>query len=217
MTFFDIFSKEKVKEEKKIKIVVDNREKNSLVISELMNMGFELEFTQLAVGDYIVNGVAIERKTISDLKSSIINKRIMQQLIELKQNEDYVLLLEGIMDEGIYGPPIHENAFRGFLLAIALEYKVPMIFTQDAKDTAKYISVLAKKSDKKEYSLRASRIFRTEEEQIQFILEGFPNVGPVSAKGLIKKFGSLKGIVNASVEELEEILGKRAGEFKKLV
>ena len=218
MTFFDIFSKEKVKEEKKIKIVVDNREKNSLVISELMNMGFELEFTQLAVGDYIVNGVAIERKTISDLKSSIINKRIMQQLIELKQNEDYVLLLEGIMDEGIYGPPLHENAFRGFLLAIALEYKVPMIFTQDAKDTAKYISVLAKKKVKEgDRSIRASRIFKTEEEQIQFILEGFPHVGPVSAKDLIKKFGSIKGIVNASVEELEEILGKRAGEFKKLV
>ena len=218
MTFFDIFSKEKVKEEKKIKIVVDNREKNSLVISELMNMGFELEFTQLAVGDYIVNGVAIERKTISDLKSSIINKRIMQQLIELKQNEDYVLLLEGIMDEGIYGPPLHENAFRGFLLAIALEYKVPMIFTQDAKDTAKYISVLAKKKVKEgDRSIRASRIFKTEEEQIQFILEGFPHVGPVSAKDLIKKFGSIKGIVNASVEELEEVLGKRAEEFKKLV
>ena len=218
MTFFDIFSKEKVKEEKKIKIVVDNREKNSLVISELMNMGFELEFTQLAVGDYIVNGVAIERKTISDLKSSIINKRIMQQLIELKQNEDYVLLLEGIMDEGIYGPPLHENAFRGFLLAIALEYKVPMIFTQDAKDTAKYISVLAKKKVKEgDRSIRASRIFKTEEEQIQFILEGFPHVGPVSAKDLIKKFGSIKGIVNASAEELEEVLGKRAEEFKKLV
>jgi len=218
MTFFDIFSKEKVKEEKKIKIVVDNREKNSLVISELMNMGFELEFTQLAVGDYIVNGVAIERKTISDLKSSIINKRIMQQLIELKQNEDYVLLLEGIMDEGIYGPPLHENAFRGFLLAIALEYKVPMIFTQDAKDTAKYISVLAKKKVKEgDRSIRASRIFKTEEEQIQFILEGFPHVGPVSAKDLIKKFGSIKGIVNASAEELEEVLGKRAEEFKKLI
>src|SRR3989344_3258541 len=218
MTFFDIFSKKKLKEEKKIKIIVDNREKNSLVISELMNLGYELEFTQLAVGDYIVNGVAIERKTISDFKSSIINKRIMQQLFEIQQYKEYFLIVEGITEEELYGPPIHENAFRGFLLAIALEYKVPMIFTQDAKDTAKYISVLAKKKVKEgDRSIRASRIFKTEEEQIQFILEGFPHVGPVSAKDLIKKFGSIKGIVNASAEELEEVLGKRAEEFKKLI
>src|SRR3989344_4460464 len=148
MTFFDIFSKEKVKEEKKIKIVVDNREKNSLVISELMNMGFELEFTQLAVGDYIVNGVAIERKTISDLKSSIINKRIMQQLIELRQYENAILIVEGIIEDDLYSGIIHENAFRGFLLSVALEFKVPIIFTYNEKDTAKYLYVLAKKQKK---------------------------------------------------------------------
>ena len=35
----DIFSRRKVPEEEKGTIVVDNREKNSLVVSELMGMG----------------------------------------------------------------------------------------------------------------------------------------------------------------------------------
>ncbi len=216
MTFFNIFSKKKVEDEK-IKIEVDNRERNSLVPSLLMKEGFEVEFKQLPVADYIVNGIAIERKTVSDLKSSIVDKRIVSQLLELKQFGESFLLVEGIISEDIYSGGIHENAFRGFLLSVALDFRVPLIFTYDEKDTAKYIAVLAKRREKGEQGIRASKIYLTREEQVQFILEGFPNVGAVKARKLIEKFGSLKKIFNASEEELEEILGKRANDFKDLL
>jgi len=212
----DIFSKRKIADEK-LKIEVDHREKNSLVVSELVKLGFEISWAQLPVADYIVNGVAIERKTISDLKSSVIDKRIISQLLELKQYERKFLLVEGILKEDLYNSGMHENAFRGFLLSVALDFEVPIIFTYDEKDTAKYISVLARKKEKGLQGIRASKILLSKEEQIQFILEGFPNVGAVKAKKLIEKFGSLFNIFNASVEELAEVLGKRAGEFKELV
>ena len=61
---------------KTIKIIIDHREKNSLVSSELHKKGYEIEFQQLKVADYLVNDIAIERKTVSDFKSSIINKRM---------------------------------------------------------------------------------------------------------------------------------------------
>ena len=74
-----------------------------------------------------------------------------------------------------------------------------------------------KRKEKGENALRASRIFKTKEEQMQFILEGFPNVGPAKAKRLLEKFGSLSRIFNATEDELKEVLGKRAGEFKMLL
>ncbi len=207
----NIFSKkEKQKEESKIKITIDNREKNSLVASELAKIGFQIEFKQLPVADYIVGSTAIERKTISDFKSSIINKRIMQQLIELKQYPQPILILEGIEDNSIYSGTIHENAFRGFLLSIIKDYQVPIIFTLNEKDTAKYIEVLANKKSKSEHSIRASKIFMSEKEQLQFILEGFPQIGPVAAKKLLEHFKTLKNIFNASKEELSNIVGKKA-------
>lgn len=217
MAFLDIFSKKKVEQKvkEKIKIEVDSREKNSLLPSELVALGFDVEFKQLAVGDYIVKGIAIERKTISDFKSSIIDKRIITQLKELRQYKQCILLIEGI-GRDMYEGGIHENALRGFLLSVALEFNVPVIFTHDEKDSAKYISVLAKK-EKGENSLRASKIFLTEKEQLQFILEGFPHVGPAKAKKLLEKFGSLRGVFNASEEDLGEILGNRAGEFRRLL
>lgn len=211
----NIFSKKKSKKEELGKVIVDNREKNSLVPSELMKLGFEVEWKQLPVADYLVNGVAIERKTVSDLKSSIVNKRIVQQLMELKQYDKCFLLVEGILDEDIYDGGIHENAFRGFLLSVALDYNVPIVFTHDEEDTAKYIYVLAKRKGKVDAGIRASKILLSEAEQAQFILEGFPNVGVVKAKALLKKFGSLKNVFNASVESLGEVLGKRAEDFKK--
>jgi len=205
-----------VKEEK-LKVVVDHREKNSLVVSELMRLGFEIEFRQLPVADYIVNDVAIERKTVSDLKGSIVNKRIFQQLMELKQFDSYFLIVEGIIDEDVYSGGIHENAFRGFMLSVLLEDKVPIVFTHDASDTAKYIYVLARKEEKGEIGIRASKILKSKDEQMQFILEGFPNVGATKAKALLKKFKTLRGVFNASEEELSEVLGKRGKEFRELL
>ena len=66
MTFFNIFSKEKIKskEQNSEKIIVDNREKNSLVPSELSKNNINFEFQQLPIADYIINDFAIERKTI---------------------------------------------------------------------------------------------------------------------------------------------------------
>lgn len=217
MTFFNIFSKKPAKENKKLKIIVDNREKNSLVAAELIKRDIEIEFQQLPIADYLVNGIAIERKTVSDFKSSIINKRIFGQIKNLQQYEKHLIILEGIMDEDVYGFGMHENAFRGFMLSLALEYKTHIIFTHNAEDTAKYLFVLANKKSPSIPATRPSRISATKPEQIQFILEGFPNIGPAKAKKLVEKFKSLRNIFNAKEEELQPILGKRTKDFKSLL
>jgi Fanconi anemia group M protein len=215
MTFFDIFSKdkeEKSKKESKIKIIADNREKNSLVISQLIKNNANVELKQLEIADYLIGETAIERKTFSDLQSSIINKRIFDQLKNLKQYKSRLLILEGNSDLFI-----HENAIRGFILSCSLDYETPTIFTKDETDTASYLSVLAKRTKNKEVSLRQSISFKSKEEQQQYILEGFPGIGPVTAKALLKQFKSLKNIISAPKEELKEILGKKADDFLKLI
>jgi len=220
MTFFNIFSKKQTKTKKltKIKIIADNRERNSLVISEIINLGIEIEFKQLPVADYLVNNsIAIERKTISDFKSSIINKRIISQLAELKQYPSPILIIEGIESNQIYEGVIHENAFRGFILSIVNDYKIPIIFTLNEKDTAKYIAVLTKKKAKKDSAIRATKILLTDKEQLQFIMEGFPNVGPTTAKKLLSHYKNIKNFINTSEEELKSVMGKKAEAIYKLI
>jgi len=221
----------------KPKIIVDYREKNSLVISELINLGFEIEFRELKVADYIVKDVAIERKTISDFVSSMINKRLFNQIQELQQYKNRLLIVEGIDEQELYSDDesamssnlrenrkkplgcfhgVNGNAIRGFLLSILLKYHIPIIFTKNYEDTAKFISVLSKKKAK-EIALKAKKRILNKKEQLQFIIEGFPGIGPKTAQKLLTKFKTIQNIINASEQELKETIGKKAEVIKNLI
>ena len=217
---FDIFSKRKEKRKKleKKKIIIDYREKNSLVVSELAELGFEIEFKELKVSDYIVNNVAIERKTVNDFISSMKNKRLVRQLEEMQQYKNKLLIIEGIDEQELYTDSeerigMHPNSVRRFLLSILLKHKVPIIFTKNYEDTAKFILVLSKRSSK-EMSLNVTKKTLNKKEQMQFIIEGFSGIGPKTAKKLFKKFKTIKNIINASQKELKEIIGKKSEIFR---
>jgi len=102
------------------------------------------------------------------------------------------------------------------LLSVLLEYKVPIVFTLNEQDTAKYISVLAKKRKKPEQSIRVTKILLSDKEKLQFIIEGFQNIGPIASKKLLKRFKTLKNLANTSEEELKNIIGKKGEEVFRL-
>ena len=99
---FDIFSKKKYDEKKKPKIIIDYREKESLIPSILISLGAETDIRELKVADYIVKDVAIERKTIFDFISSMKNKRLVNQLEGLQQYKNKILIIEVIEEQELY-------------------------------------------------------------------------------------------------------------------
>jgi len=218
----DIFSKRKLtlkKDEPKENIIIDYREKNSLVASYLVKQGFNIEFKELKIGDYIVKNTIIERKTVQDFISSMMNHRLINQIEELKQYENKLLIIEGISERELYNensPGVNANAVRGFLLSILLKHKIPMIFSKNAEDTAKFINVLSKKKEK-EINLNAKKKTLNKKEQLQFIIESLPGVGPKKAKKLLEKFGSIQNIILAPTEDLRDILGKQADNIREII
>jgi Fanconi anemia group M protein len=218
---FSIFSKRQIPKKEKPRIIIDYREKNSLIASELMGLGMEIEFRDLKVADYLVKGVAIERKTVSDFVSSMVNRRLLKQLEEITQYKDRLLIIEGIDEQELYKDSsdwigMHPNAIRGFLLSILLKYKVPIIFTKNYEDTAKFLSVLSKRKPK-ELPLNVKKKNLDRKEQLQFIIESFPGIGPKTAKKLLKEFHTIKNIINTSEEDLKKVIGKKAENMKKII
>ena len=203
-----------------MEIIADYREKR--IILELSKKGIDVKSKSLISADFIINSktkngkevlVGIERKTLTDFLNSIIDKRIITQLISLKENFDIPLLvIEG--EQNIYKiRNFHPNSIRGMLSAIAIDLQIPTLYTKNEKDTASYIETIAKRieSKRKDISLLKKRKPLELTELQEYIIESFPGIGPTIAKNLLKKFKTVKKIVNAEEKELLEVekLGKK--------
>jgi len=211
------------------KIIIDHREPKAL-IKEIAKK-HEIEIKQLITADFIIQGkdpegkelsIGLERKTKNDFLNSIIDKRIIQQLIYLKDNFTIpLLIIEGT--ENMYElRNFHPNAIRGMLASITIDYQIPIISTRNFRDTAAFINTIAIRLEKpkKLFPLLKKRKPATLKEQQELIIESFPGIGPNLAKSLLKKFKSVKKVINASSERLqkvEKIGKKKAQEIKKVI
>ncbi len=145
----------------------------------------------------------------------------LRLLEELTQYKDKLLIVEGLDEQELYTDSLdwtgmHPNAIRGFLLSILLKYRVPIIFTKNYEDTAKFLSVLSKKKSK-ELPLKVKKKNLNGKERLQFIIESFPGIGPKTSKKLLKKFKTIKNIINASEEDLKKVIGKKAENMKRII
>ncbi len=211
------------------KLIIDHREPKSLTME--LAKKHEIEIKQLITADYIIHGldpdgkdisIGIERKTSNDFLNSIIDKRIIQQLLYLKENFTVpLLIIEGTSN--MYEiRNFHPNAIRGMLASIAIDFQIPIIQTRSQRDTAAFINIAISRLEKpkKLFPLLKKRKPLTLKEQQELVLESLPLVGPNLAKALLKKFKSVKRVVNASEEKLqkvEKIGKKKAEEIKKVI
>ena len=201
------FTKE---DDAEVVIYVDYREKNSNMMRELDKIKCEIRVKNMGVGDYqITDDIIIERKTVEDFSKSITDKRLYQQAKELVSNCNHPLMI--IEGENIYHTFLHPNAIRGALAAITIDFKIPVIQTQNETDTAFMLKRIAlrqqDKDSKKEVSVRTSTKPVMLPEQQLFIVESFPSIGPVNAKNLLRHFKSIKNMINANKKELKEVEG----------
>ena len=209
-------------EKSNLKIYVDHREKASPVVRELINQNINIETKSLPSADYIVSErVGIEFKTKEDFLSSIIDKRLLQQLKELRQNfEIPLIILQG--EEDIYSlRRIHQNAIMGMLATIAISYNVPILQTKNPIETANLLKVIAKREQEaktKDFGVNLNKKPLTTKELQEFVIESLPTVGPTLAKNLLKKFKTVKKIINTkNLHKAEGISKKRAEEITKLL
>ena len=197
------------------KIIVDYREDKNIV-KELYKDKIDVEIKSLISADFVmqvkdvnnnVKDLGIERKTIMDFLNSIIDKRILTQLISLKENFPLqLLIIEG--EENIYRiRDFHPNSIRGMLSSIAIDYQIPIIFTKNTRDTAAYLSLIAKRLEKpkRHISLVSKRKPLTLKEQQEYIIESLPGIGPSLSKALLSKFKSVKNVVNAKEHRLKKV------------
>jgi len=193
-----------------IEIYVDNREMRSAVVKALEAKGVKMDFQALKVGDYILSDrVCVERKTTDDFLDTLFDptRGLFEQIINMKR--EYlrpVLIIEG---EGLYTKRrISPEAIHGIIASIMVDYGIPVLFTTNEADTASYIYTVARREQldrKRTVNPHARKSSQTMAERQEYLVSAISEVGPVIARNLLKHFGSVKSIAEASVEELQAV------------
>lgn len=209
-------------QESTITIIADYREKGSEVLKNLIDRA-ELNLQQLSCGDYILSPeVGIELKKKEDFINSIIDGRLFEQLKNLRQQfQKPVLILEG--DQDLYSiRKIHPNAVRGTIATISVSFRIPIIQTNNSKETSEMILAIAKKEQQqgKYFHPHSEKQLTDLKTQQEYIVSSLPNIGPHLGKQLLKQFKTLQRIFTASEKELTKVEGigeKTARQIREVI
>jgi len=163
---------------------------------------------QLDIADIIISEeVAIERKEGSDFISSIIDNRLFEQMLRLKETYSKpILILEGLNDNVFENTGMKINSIYGALCKVSYIMGISVIPTRNLEDTVIAIERIAFREHSKGYdaimSRKAPKSMSTEDRRA-FIIEGLIDSGPKKAKELIEHFKTpynvLKAIRNTKV------------------
>ena len=208
-----------------VRIVVDERERSSNIPKLLKNAGAIIDFTQLKVGDYVVSSeTAVERKTVRDLISSIYDGRLFLQCSDLvKYYRKPLLVVQGnIAELGETSEDMEDTddiklhterillAYDA-LITVAMEFRIPIIHTPSAEQTAQLLVTLVNRSlqEAKATGPLLRKIKKENPIQIQqlSVLASLPGVGEKLAARMLKKFHTPIRALNASAAELATIPG----------
>ncbi len=206
-----------------ITLVVDNREFRSPVVRHLSDMGVKLEAKQLEIGDYVVSSrVALERKEVKDFLSSLKDGRLFTQLIQLRSAYPApILIIEG--KENIFTcQGFRAESIMGSFASLLVDVGVPIIRTEDQKETADLILALIKReyAPNKKIPLRQASPGRGLRDRQRYAVEGLPGVSAVLAERLLAHFGTVRKIFTAEEQKLLKVKGvgkKTAKELKEVL
>ncbi len=213
-----------------VDIVVDSREasKNKKIVEELRKK-LKIAITSLQAGDYYLlsrdpsKAILAERKTVQDFANSIRDNRVWDQARILRQAAEQegvkpLIILEGWL--GVLEKYTKWNiaSILRILDELVLDWGIAIIPTHSQKATISWLVAKAKSlgrpEEKKVVRLRVEKKPMTLQEKILYVTEGL--AGPVIARRLLEKFGTLRRIANAPINELMNIEGigeKRAEEI----
>ena len=201
-----------------MRMVIDEREKKSGIPDLLKEIGVKVEMKNIPIGDYIVaSETVVERKSVHDFISSVFDGRLFDQCNRLKEHFEHpAIIIEGDIDEI---NQIAENplVFYGAISSVALDFKIPILPTPNASNTAKLlVAMCARQGKTKRPFLKKIRKSGNIHNQQLSVLSSLPGVGEKLASRMLEKFGSPSNSFSASIAELSKIEGMGESRAQKI-
>jgi len=213
-------------------IVVDSNEesRSDAVVRELSKLGMRVAVSKLEAGDYFIpfgsgpQGILVERKRAEDFINSILDSRLWSQARALssasREGElTAVFLIEGDLWEVLEEREISPTAVVRAIDEIAIEFRIPVIYTRDPQMTARWMAakVRALKEEGRGEGKFLPYVRRKAATESERILNSLAVIaGYETARKLLTAFGTLRAVVSSSIEQLMAVEGIGEARAKKL-
>ena len=161
--------------------------------------------------DYAVGGFLIERKDWAEVAGRILesDRDLYVQLDELVEAAEALdvqpaLLLEGEIGSRLTHSKMSPSAIAKYLAPIPL-MGVTIIPSTGRRCSADIIGRYEDGNPPDATRVRGAP--KKNGHERRFVIEGFPDVGPSTAEKLLDHFGTVRAVVTATEEELQEVDG----------
>ena len=193
---------------KVVPLVVSPRIEAAQVSDELVRLGFSVNVQELESADIVVSRrEAVAFRTVNEFMRGITDGSMLSNLAKLKHEYLHPILIVQGRAEG-EGVQDGNAAVYDALSSLLSEYHMPILSTADPRETASAIRALSRQEESRE-SERGKSVQSTLDlpSRQLFLVQGLPNVSATLAQRLLERFGSVKGIADADVEDLMKVDG----------
>jgi ERCC4-type nuclease len=200
-------------------MILDTREHDLITLLADANP----EVKQLPVGDIWIGDLIIERKSVKDLEASILDGRYREQrgriLAHCQENAVKPLyIIEGGLSS--HTGRLTTSAIMKFINRLVFHYNMPVVQTGSLKETADLLRAIVEQQQEKPESLRMKtdlvkvadglhvqkKVNAQDPRQFSIAsLSQCPGVSVKMAEALVTTFGSLKGVMEAPVKDIENV------------
>jgi ERCC4-type nuclease len=213
------------------------KQKGSEIINYLEEEGVEVHFTNLRVVDFIVRDrFAVVRRTLDEFIAELDNKMVYRTAPEFKRSfSDPLYVVEGATPGAKMSA---SNAGRAGITYLTIMNRIPILFTNSAEETARYLSLIIKQA---EYAPAREQVVEDDDSQQKLVHEdgassngtareagdfklrslcALPGITNETAQALLRRFGSLKSIYDADENSLRKAKGvgpKRAKSLQNAI
>ena len=189
-----------------VRVVADEREKASGVPEELSKLNVRVYFSRLPVADYVLNPeLAVERKSVRDLVSSIYDSRLFYQAAKLSASyAKPFLLVEGDSKE-VESLTKNLKSFYGAIANVTLAYGLRVLYTANPRETATAIAELLSHARAKPLARMPSELppkAKSVPQQQLYLVSAMPGIGRKLAEKLLSKYGTPRRVMSLTAGEL---------------
>jgi ERCC4-type nuclease len=188
---------------------VDHRE-HWTMLGYLGELGFEVVHLDTGEGDMNTRRVAIERKE-DDLVPSLFDDRRLRQLSAMREEAEFSYLVVtksySEIKKGLQERQVSDKILTSFIASLcAVGY--PPVFIGDRYDASQVIHSIVGKIEDDNHRLYIPRPKGASPNAFRdAMIEALPRIGAKTRRKLVKEFGSISGLCQASVEDMASIEG----------